>query len=88
MFGHAESVIDGRVVGLTVQPGGVPNRGSGDPGEARNVFGRIRLLEDACLPRLEGFEVATFAHVILVDQSQFDNRMGDGIDDGHIGAGE
>ena len=85
MLGDTKAEIDG-----TVSCGGVEARGGahldgGHPGDLFERFGRVPLFANEFLPLLEIRLLATFLHVILVDQSFGHHDMGQRVDHGDIG---
>ena len=88
VFRHAEAVVDGATTGRAVEAGRRANLVGRHTGDFRNRFGRVLRLQDHRLPGLEGLDVTTLFHVLLVDKVFRNDNVCECIDNRHVRAGQ
>ena len=88
VFGDAEAVIDGAVAAGCEQAGGRAYVSGRDAGQRRRRLWAVARVGDEAGPALERLPFAAFAGVGLVDQALRDDDMGEGVQQGDVGAGQ
>ena len=88
VFGDAKPVIDGAIAPGCEEPRGGAHIGGFHAGDRFNRFGRIFRARDEARPCLEISEIAALAHKGFIDEALGHDDMGEGVDHGHVGAGQ
>ena len=88
VLGDAEAVVDRCIAAGGVEPRGGANIRRRNTGEVLHGFRRIAFFGDEIAPLLERRDVAALLDELLVQQAFGDDDVGEGVDDGDVGAGQ